>query len=141
MKQSLLIFLLIFFCYGCVNIAGSKEPPVMVEDAFQSEGEGIISAIIAGDYRKYAQIVREPAISGDEQKFISSRENMLKTYGKPLMFRFLTFLRTPMLVNQIWVIDFARKVSNGQEIIQQQLFQLIFSNDDGRARLVGMRFI
>jgi hypothetical protein len=125
---------------GCICVQ-SQEPEIFNDDAFKSTGHGIVLAITMGNYPQFAQLVGEPEIARDAESFARSCEAMRKKYGKPIMFRFLTFLHTPMLVNQIWVIDFVRNGSDGKMIRQQQMFQLLFRDDNGKAKLVGMRFI
>ena len=124
---------------GCLH--GGEQPVIAISDARQAEGNGIVSAIVAGNYQQFAEAANEPNVAGDAEKFRKDREEIIRRYGQPEDFRFLTFLQTPMLVNQIWVIDFVRRDREGREIRQQQLFQLIFGEKDGRMRMLGMRFI
>ena len=124
---------------GCLH--GGDRPFIVVSDICQAEGNTIVSAIVTGNYPQFAEAANEPKVAGDAEKFRHDREEIIRRYGQPENFRFLTYLQTPMLVNQIWVIDFVRRDREGQEIRQQQLFQLIFGEKDGRMRMLGMRFI
>ena len=129
----------LLFAVGCLH--GGEQPVIVASDTCRAEGNGIVAAIVAGNYPQFAEAANEPNIAGDAEKFRKDREEIVRRYGQPENFRFLTYLQTPMLVNQIWVIDFVRRDREGREIRQQQLFQLIFGEKDGRMRMLGMRFI
>ena len=135
-----LFFLLLGLGAGCLR-ADELSSGIEVSDICRGRGEGIVAAIVAGNYEQFAQAAGEPQISGDADKFRRDREEIIRKYGKPVDFRFLTYLQTPLLVNQIWVVDFVRNGREGRQIRQQQLFQLIFGEKDGQMRMLGMRFI
>ena len=124
---------------GCLH--GNESPAAAEPDPCRDRGEGIVAAIVTGDHGRFAAAAREPEVSGDAERFRKDRETIIRRYGQPTGFRFLTDLQTPLLVNQIWVVDFVRRDRDGQEIRQQQLFQLIFGEKDRHMRMLGMRFI
>ena len=132
---------------GCARLAAAgclrgDEPPFIIDtDICRGRGEGIVAGIVAGNYSQFAAAAQEPEIAADAEKFRKDREEIIRRYGKPVDFRFLTFLQTPLLVNQIWVVDFVRRDREGREIRQQQLFQIIFGEKDQQMRMLGMRFI
>ncbi|MCI5779061.1 MAG: hypothetical protein MR051_04500 [Lentisphaeria bacterium] len=137
----LLFFLLSGIGTGCLRADDWSQGGIEVSDICRGRGEGIVAAITAGNYEQFAQAAGEPQIAGDAEKFRRDREEIVRKYGKPVDFRFLTYLQTPLLINQIWVVDFVRRDREGRQIRQQQLFQLIFGEKDGQMRMLGMRFI
>ncbi len=111
------------------------------ENRYQQQGERIVAAVVKGDYQEFLQAANEPETVGDAEKFAASRENMIRQFGTPESFRHLTDLQTPLLINQLWIIDFCRKDTKGKKICQQQLLQLLFGEKDDTRQLLGMRFL
>ncbi len=131
-----LVSLLLCGCAGTkTNAAGAAN------NDMQQRGERIVCAVINGDYQEFLRAANEPEIVGDAEKFAASRDNMIRQFGTPEKFRYLTNLQTPLLINQLWVIDFCRKDNDGKKICRQQLLQLLFGEKDDSRQLLGMRFI
>ena len=106
------------------------------------QGSQVVQAIIAANYQEFAAGASEnadDAMSADN--FMASCKQLEELYGKAQSFRFLGELQTPLLVNQLYAISFKRVGTDGQTIEHEQLLQLIFGQENGKYKLLGMRFM
>lgn len=139
-KVTLAVSFMTLFIAGCAGHSGCVRQDSGTGD-FRRQGELIVQAVVEGDFRKFQQAANEPETIGDAGKFAESRKNMIAQFGTPEKFHHLTDLKTPLLVNQLWVIDFTRKDRDGRKICQQQMLQLLFGEKDEQKQLLGMRFL
>ena len=142
MKKVILLLMVAGLNFCVSGAADTDTPPVVaVYDVDRGQGEAILMSIQAGNYRQFLQAAKENERSGDAEQFNASYEKLTGAYGKITGFRFLTYLQTPLVVNQIWVLDFVKFDQYGREIKRQLLLQLLFGEQNGQMRLVGMRVI
>ena len=140
MKKMCYVLAIMFFSVVTV-LADDLSPVIGVPDAARGQGEGVVTAIQNGNYDQFVQSANEKRSGDDQKKFIESCKNLTDKYGQITGFRFLTNLQTPLVVNQIWRLDFVKFDKNGKEVPRQMLLQLIFGNRDGAFRLLAMRVI
>ena len=140
MKKVVLLFIVTMSAISGVR-ADELPPVITTSDLARGQGEAIVMAIQTGDYRQFLQAAGESERSGDAEKFKASYDNLTGAYSKITGFRFLTYLQTPLVVNQVWVLDFVKFDRQGREVRRQLLLQLLFGDRDGVMRLIGMRVI
>ncbi|MBE6366225.1 MAG: hypothetical protein E7053_10880 [Lentisphaerae bacterium] len=141
--KKIFLYLTILLISGCASTTetitvstGTTPPPVY------QQGSQVVQAIIAANYQEFAAGANEngtDAMSADN--FMASCKQLEELYGKAQSFRFLGELQTPLLVNQLYAISFKRLGANGETIEHEQLLQLIFGQEDGKYKLLGMRFM
>ena len=140
--KKFILWLVVAVVSAAISSGAADLPPViLVNDVDRGQGEAILMAIQAGNYRQFLQAANEPERNGDAEQFKASYEKLTGAYGKITGFRFLTYLQTPLVVNQIWVMDFVKFDQHGREVKRQLLLQLLFGEQNGQMRLVGMRVI
>jgi len=143
MKKYLFLLTLftIVFISGCASKSFQPSPG---DDQVRQQGEEIVSAVIAADYERFV------AGSGDKSDnpeqdtadFKRSCRQLTEQFGTAESFRFLGELQTPLLINQIYAVRFIKtKNGNSGNIEHEQMFQLILGKQDGKYKLLGMRFI
>ena len=126
-------------CAGGKIFTLRADEVISVSDSCRAQGDTVTAAIVYGDYAKFAQAANENKQDG--KRFAENRAAMIRSFGNPVGYRFLTYLQTPLVVNQIWLIDFVKTTADGKEIRRQQLLQLIFGKRDQQMRLIAMRLI
>ena len=141
MKKLFLLFAVVMSAAAVVLGADELPPVISVSDSARGQGESIVMAIQAGDYRQFLQAANEAERNGDAEQFKRSYEKLTGSFGKITGFRFLTNLQTPLVINQVWVLDFVKFDQQGREVRRQLLLQLLFGEQDGAMRLIGMRVI
>ena len=143
MRFGLLLTVLWLFA-GCTALPVEKKS-IQQNNAEDSgalkQGAMIVEAIVKGDYRSFVKNSGENAAVKDNKEFDSSRKQMEKSMGKFKSWRLLGTLQTPLLINQIYAIKFAKKSSYGKDVEHEHLFQLLFGMQDDHYKLIGMRFI
>lgn len=141
--RHVLFFSAMLFIAGCtsttevLSISDTQATP----PAYR-QGSQVVQAIIAANYQDFAAGASESsqdAMSADN--FMASCKQLEELYGKAQSFRFLGELQTPLLINQLYAISFKRLGADGQTIEHEQLLQLIFGQEDGKYKLLGMRFM
>ena len=133
----LFIFIGVMCVSGCASVenAGDTSP-------VQQQGSQIVQAIIAENYKDFIKGANDSSVAGnDAESFIESCKQLENTYGKPGSFRYLGELQTPLLVNQLYAVKFKKTGANGKYVDHEQLLQLIFGNENGSYKLLGIRFI
>ena len=99
------------------------------------------SLIKKRDFESFCKAVSEQDNVQSNKDFIASCKNIETEHGDISDFKFLTFLSTPPVTNQLWIVDFKAKAADGTTVGRQRLFQVLTGNVDGRPRLLGMRFL
>lgn len=138
MKKYIPFYAMLFLVVtGCASVV-QEEEVVSVEQ----QGTRIVQAIIAENYKEFIAGANDASAGGnDAESFLASCKQLENTYGTPGAFRYLGQLQTPLLVNQLYAIKFKRKGENNKIIEHEQLLQLIFGQDNGKYKLLGMRFM
>lgn len=142
MKNILFLISLMLLAAGCVS-QNDGTGVVRPVSAAGIRGEEIVQAVIEADYSKFAKAAEElPDIPEKEKmEFQKSCRRLTESYGVPGSFRSLGELKTPLLINQLYAVCFVRKNKEGKKIEHEQLFQVVFGQENNKLKLLGMRFI
>ena len=76
-----------------------------------------------------------------EKDFAASLRNFREKFGDIRDFKMLTALDTPAFGNQIWIVTFLRRGTNGAEIRRQLLFRLVTMEVDGKIEVASCGFL
>lgn len=144
MKNIVNILVLAIICAisGCRS---TECTPAVVMNETETEnveiGKNILNSIKKRDFESFRKAVSEQDNVQSNKDFIASCKNIETEHGAIYDFKFLTFLSTPPVTNQLWVVDFKARTADGSTVARQRLFQVLTGNVDGRPRLLGMRFL
>lgn len=76
-----------------------------------------------------------------ENDFKKTREAMIKQFGKPVSYCFVTNLEHPLANISIWRIRFERKSSDGKKTITQEVLFKVLSTKNTPETLAGWSFL
>lgn len=81
--------------------------------------------------------------SFNKADFAAARNNMLKTVGEPVSFRYLTSLEFVKLQPHVWIVRFKRKdLAQKQEFFSEALFRIVTGRDkNGNIYVLGFNFL
>ena len=81
--------------------------------------------------------------SFNKAEFKAARDNMLKTVGEPVSFRYLTTLEFVKLQPHVWVVRFKRKdLTKKNEFFSEALFRIVTGRDkNGQIYVLGFNFL
>ena len=143
MYKTLFLLAFVWAFAGCKVVPqGNNIDAVPAPPDVKEQGRGVAQAIADGNYRKFAQSSGEGENIPDEQAFIDSGKKLEQNFGKIISFRFLGELKTPLVANLLYAVEFQHTNKNGNKTAHEQLLQLIFRKEDNESyKLIGMRFI
>ena len=76
------------------------------------------------------------------KEFKQTREELIKTLGEPVSFRYLTKLEFVSVEPHIWKVRFERESRKGEKIHSETLFRIITGRtDDGTILIIGFNFL
>lgn len=105
-------------------------------------GDGILKAFQEGDFAALQRSMPgELGRQMTEKDFAASRRNLREKFGDIRDFEMLTALDTPAFGNQIWIVTFLRRGTNGAEIRRQLLFRLVTMEVDGKTEVASCGFL
>lgn len=76
-----------------------------------------------------------------EKEFNASREKVCRQLGEPVEKTFAGKLQHPFFHIDLWKITFGRPDSNGKNIRQDALFQVVYTTENGREKVVSFGFL
>lgn len=81
--------------------------------------------------------------SFNKADFAAARNNMLKTVGEPVSFRYLTSLEFVKLQPHVWIVRFKRKdLAEKNEYFSEALFRIVTGRDkNGNIYVLGFNFL
>ena len=81
--------------------------------------------------------------SFNKADFTAARNNMLKTVGEPVSFRYLTSLEFVKLQPHVWIVRFKRKdLAEKNEYFSEALFRIVTGRDkNGNIYVLGFNFL
>ena len=101
------------------------------------QGTAMLLAVQKKDYPGFTQFFPEEV----KKKFTAEAFAQFDTYiGKLEKWEYLTELVTPKITTYLWKVTVKRKLSNGQEITMDMLFQLALAKKQGKYMVVGSWF-
>ena len=74
-----------------------------------------------------------------KKEFKSSREKVCGAMGNPVNRQFVGKLAHPFLDIELWKITFKRKNSEGKEIVQDALFQVVSASENGEQKVAVLK--
>jgi len=127
---------------GCRSAEYGTAPGMSETETGNVEiGKNILDSIKKRDFESFCKAVSEQDNLQSSKDFMTSCKSLEAEHGDISDFKFLTFLKTPPVTNQLWIVDFKARTADGKEIYRQRLFQVLTGDVDGRTRLLGMRFL
>ena len=76
-----------------------------------------------------------------EREFSESRKKICSQMGEPVRKTYSGKLRHPFLDIDLWKISFKRRGSDGKEIWQDALFQVVSANENGKEKIISFGFL
>ena len=134
------------FAAGCTTI--TELPAKQQEKDFNTAElklcRQLLIAFVKNDASSFTRLLTEEnRKSFNMDEFNSARENMLKTVGEPISFRYLTTLEFVALQPHIWVVRFKRRdIAQKKEFTSEALFRIVTGKDkQGKIYVLGFNFI
>ena len=133
--HAMIPFLLLAGMTACRSTAGDTP-----EEACQKKMcAEVLNAIGENDYQSFQ------CVCGDlvpEKEFHSAHNSMKQQFGELTDFRHMATLRTPNVQNDIWIVTFRRKSTNGNgDILQDLLFRFVTGEDEDGWKVIGFAFL
>ena len=76
-----------------------------------------------------------------EKEFAESRKKICSQMGEPVRKTYSGKLQHPFLDIDLWKITFKRRGSDGKEIKQDALFQVVTANENGSEKIISFGFL
>ena len=135
----------LFFC-GCTTV---KEMPAekISQECNTPELKlcrELLIAFVKNDASGFVgRLTPENQKSFNKAEFKAARDNMLKTVGEPVSFRYLTTLEFVKLQPHVWVVRFKRKdLAEKNEYFSEALFRIVTGRDkNGNIYVLGFNFL
>lgn len=135
----------LFFC-GCTTI---KELPAekISQECNTPELKlcrELLIAFVKNDAAGFVgRLTPENQKSFNKAEFTAARNNMLKTVGEPVSFRYLTSLEFVKLQPHVWAVRFKRKdLTEKKEFFSEALFRIVTGRDkNGNIYVLGFNFL
>lgn len=136
--RAMIPFLLLVGMTACRAVTPEEQQAAEAEELKKMCAE-VLNAIGENDYPAFRKIC------GDlipEKEFRAAHNNMKQQFGELTDFRHMTSLRTPMVQNDVWVVTFNRKSTNGEaEVTQDLLFRFVTGEDADGWKVIGFAFL
>ncbi|MBR2427905.1 MAG: hypothetical protein IKB16_14320 [Lentisphaeria bacterium] len=104
----------------------------------------LLIAFIKNDASGFVnRLTPENQKSFNKEDFTTARNNMLKTVGEPVSFRYLTSPEFVKLQPHVWIVRFKRKdLAQKQEFFSEALFRIVTGRDkNGNIYVLGFNFL
>ena len=104
----------------------------------------LLIAFVKDDANAFvSRLTPENQKSFKKEEFDAARQNMLKTVGEPVSFRYLTSLEFVTLQPHIWVVRFKRTdLTKKKEFFSEALFRVVTGRDkNGNIYVLGFKFL
>ena len=136
--RAMIPFLLLVGMSACKTVTPEEQQAAEAEELKKMCAE-VLNAIGENDYKSFR------SVCGDlipENEFRAAHNNMKQQFGELTGFRHMTSLRTPMVQNDVWVVTFRRKSTNGDaDVTQDLLFRFVTGEDADGWKVIGFAFL
>ena len=118
---------------------GAAETP---EQNARRLGDSLLKSIQTEDYRQFSSaLAGRTGFDIPKKDFDASAHSLDEKFGKILSWEYLTGLKTPFVLNQIWKVRFVRGLPvSGKQMEQDMLFRLVTSEEDGQTHVLALGF-
>jgi hypothetical protein len=135
----------LFFC-GCTTV--QEMPAEKISQECNTPElklcRELLIAFVKNDASGFvSRLTPENQKSFNKEEFNAARNNMLKTVGEPVSFRYLTTLEFVKLQPHVWVVRFKRKdLAKKNEFFSEALFRIVTGRDkNGNVYVLGFNFL
>lgn len=135
-----------FFLFGCTTI--QEMPAEKVSQECNTPElklcRELLIAFVKNDASGFVKrLTPENQKSFNKADFTAARNNMLKTVGEPVSFRYLTSLEFVKLQPHVWIVRFKRKdLAEKNEYFSEALFRIVTGRDkNGNIYVLGFNFL
>lgn len=136
----------LFLCSACRTV--TELPRKQAKQEFNTPElklcRELLIAFMKDDASSFVKrLTEENQKSFNREEFNTARNNMLKTVGEPVSFRYLTTLEFVTLQPHIWVVRFKRRdLAKKKEFFSEALFRIVTGKDrNGRIYVLGFNFL
>ena len=130
---------------ACTTISEQPQEIIAKEltTAEQKLGRELLIAFLKDDAAAFvAKLSPEIQEKFGIKEFKQTREELIKTLGEPVSFRYLTKLEFVSVEPHIWKVRFERESRKGEKIHSETLFRIITGRtDDGTILIIGFNFL
>ena len=134
------------FLFGCTTI--QEMPAEKVSQECNTPElklcRELLIAFVKNDASGFVKrLTPENQKSFNKADFTAARNNMLKTVGEPVSFRYLTSLEFVKLQPHVWIVRFKRKdLAEKNEYFSEALFRIVTGRDkNGNIYVLGFNFL
>ena len=134
------------FLFGCTTI--QEMPAEKVSQECNTPElklcRELLIAFVKNDASGFVKrLTPENQKSFNKADFTAARNNMLKTVGEPVSFRYLTSLEFVKLQPPVWIVRFKRKdLAEKNEYFSEALFRIVTGRDkNGNIYVLGFNFL
>ena len=134
------------FLFGCTTI--QEMPAEKVSQECNTPElklcRELLIAFVKNDASGFVKrLTPENQKSFNKADFTAARNNMLKTVGEPVSFRYLTSLEFVKLQPHVWIVRFKRKdLAEKNEYFSEALFRIVPGRDkNGNIYVLGFNFL
>lgn len=149
--RCMLFMLLLLMCLASASAcasgraSGETETPGAAESPEQNArrlGDSLLKSIQAEDYREFSSaLAGRTGFDIPKKDFDTSAHSLDEKFGRIRSWEYLTGLKTPFVLNQIWKVRFVRGLpASGTEMEQDMLFRLVTSEEDGQTHVLALGF-